>query len=546
MNCKTLFEVYNQFETLHTFINSVDSEIDISAIEFKKDVEAILYSLQNLGINPGNELIFQINDEIKFTQIFWACILGKIIPVPYIYLKTNREQYKLIGIWKKLTNPYLITDRKSFKILQENVNVENFQEIENKTIMIEQIDYNVKVAKYEAPTEEDIAFIQFSSGSTSEPKGVVITHKNVIESINATIRAMRVTEQDIYLSWLPLTHSFGMIGTYLTPIVAKCKFYIMSPNLFVTYPLLWLEKISNHKVTITATPNFGLKHVCRYIRGTSEQNFDLSSLRSIIDGAEPVSSKVCEEFIGMMVKFDMSPNVIKPSYGLSEATLVVSTPKSNDKYIEILVERNHVRIGEKIVEVGTDSSNSMSFVGVGQILDNIEAKITDDEGKVFGEKIVGHLLLRGKCIFKEYYKDKKATQKVKDSQGWFDTGDLGFLYNDNLFLTGREKDVIFVKGENFYAYDLENICNEISKGDFFKTAICVENDIQRERVICFVEYNGEKEKFLKIAKRIKKHILNKVGIGIAEVIPIKAIPVTDSGKLKRYVLLNQYRQGFIK
>lgn len=150
---------------------------------------------------------------------------------------------------------------------------------------------------------------------------------------------------------------------------------------FVTHPLLWLDRISNHKVTITASPNFGLKHVCRYVQHINKQNFDLSSLRIIIDGAEPVSAEVCEEFTNKMTNFNMKSNVVKPSYGLSEATLVVSTPENCDSYTEVLVERKHVRIGQKIIEHEVHSNNSMKFVEVGRILDNIDSKIVDDEGK---------------------------------------------------------------------------------------------------------------------------------------------------------------------
>ena len=545
MNCKTLLEVYNQLEMQHTFIVSAENEIIISAAEFKKNVEAILYNLQTFGIKPGDELLFQINDEIRFVETFWACILGKIIPVPYTYLETGKEHYKLAGVWEGLTNPYLITDKKSFDTFKDNLSSEFFKKINKKTIIIENINYDTSNIKRQIPNENDIAFIQFSSGSTSEPKGVVVTHKNIIASINATIRAMRVTEKDIYLSWLPLTHSFGLIGTYLTPLIARCQFYIMPTKLFVTHPLLWLDRISNHKVTITASPNFGLKHVCRYVQHINKQNFDLSSLRIIIDGAEPVSAEVCEEFTNKMTNFNMKSNVVKPSYGLSEATLVVSTPEYCDSYTEVLVERKHVRIGQKIIEHEVHSNNSMKFVEVGRILDNIDSKIVDDEGKVLEEGFVGHLLLKGEAIFKEYYKNQKATEETKDLQGWLDTGDLGFFHNGNLVLTGREKDVIFIKGENFYAHDLENICNEIAEGDFSKTAICGEYDVHREKVICFVEYNQEKESFSEIQNRIKRHVLSKVGIGITEVIPVKEIPVTVSGKLKRYILLEQYRQGLL-
>lgn len=544
-NCGTLFDIYRQINVSHRFIETPERENEISAEEFKKSVEQNLYNLQEIGIRQGDELLFQIKDNVKFVSVFWACILGGIIPVPYTYLGNSRDQVKLAGVWESLTNPFLITDDEYlFEMEKSNELKENpvFLSIKQKAVLINKLVKQTGKIKYYQPKEDDIAFIQFSSGSTSNPKGVVITHKNIISSVRATLKAMEVSKEDIYLSWLPLTHSFGLIGTYLTPLMAGCNFYIMPSSLFTTHPLLWLEKMSEHKVSITASPNFGLRHVCRYIKAKQNLDIDLSSLRTIIDGAEPVSAKVCEEFINIMGNFSMRSTAVKPSYGLSEATLVVSTPKRENKYTEIFVERKHVKVGEKIVETYSDKENAMSFVAVGRCLENMETKIVDDFGNAMPESVVGHLLLKGTSIFKYYYNNESATKEAFNAEGWFDTGDLVFSRNQNLFVTGREKDVIFVKGENYYSHDIENLCMEVSEGEFSRVAVCAENGDEQDRVLCFVEYNGKMEMFSNTIKRIKKHILHKVGMGITDVIPVNRIPVTGSGKLKRYLLLEEYRE----
>ena len=544
VSIKTLYDVYQQMNIPHIFIETVDSEHKISVEQFKKKVQENLYNLQKIGIKQGDELLFQVKDNAKFIGMFWACILGGIIPIPYIYLDNAREQVKLIGVWEKLSNPFLVTDKEYMFQMENNSELKEspiYLSIRQKTLIIDELEKQVGNVIYQKPKEDDIAFVQFSSGSTSEPKGVAITHKNIISSIQATLRAMKVSNKDVYLSWLPLTHSFGLIGTYLTPLIAGCDFYIMPSTLFVAHPLLWLEKMSEHNITITASPNFGLRHVCRHIKANSNMNIDLSSLRTIIDGAEPVSAKVCEEFINAMSRFKMKCTAVKPSYGLSEATLVVSTPKGENKYTEIFVERNHVRVGEKIAEVDSPQKNAMSFVAVGSCLDNIEAKIVDDFGNTMDDCVVGHLLLKGVSIFKHYYNNEQATKQAFDLEGWLDTGDLGFFRDKNLFVTGREKDVIFVRGENYYSHDIENLCIEISEREFSKVAVCAESGEDQDRVLCFVEYMGDVEVFNNIAKRIKKHILRKTGLGIAAVIPVNKIPETGSGKLKRYLLLEQYR-----
>lgn len=220
--------------------------------------------------------------------------------------------------------------------------------------------------------------------------------------------------------------------------------------------------MSEHNITITASPNFGLRHVCRHIKANSNMNIDLSSLRTIIDGAEPVSAKVCEEFINAMSRFKMKCTAVKPSYGLSEATLVVSTPKGENKYTEILLRGITLEWVRKSLRLILHK-NAMSFVAVGSCLDNIEAKIVDDFGNTMDDCVVGHLLLKGVSIFKHYYNNEQATKQAFDLEGWLDTGDLGFFRDKNLFVTGREKDVIFVRGENYYSHDIENLCIEISE-----------------------------------------------------------------------------------
>jgi fatty-acyl-CoA synthase len=271
----------------------------------------------------------------------------------------------------------------------------------------------------------------------------------------------------------------------------------------------------------------------------------LSSLRIIIDGAEPVSADVCKEFAKEMSAFGMKSTVICPSYGLSEATLVVSTPKTVREFEEIHTIREQVRVGEKIIESNIKGDNTISFVDVGECLDNYETKIVDGAHNKVGELVVGSLLLKGKAVFNGYYNNPEATNSVFDKDGWFDTGDLGFMKDSKLVLTGRAKDVIFVNGENYYSYDIERICEEVEDEDFSKVAVCgvYNNKLKQDQLICFVEFNGNPDKFNNISLKIKKQVIQKIGIGISYLIPVDEIPVTVSGKIKRYLLLEQFNKG---
>lgn len=537
LSYKTLNEGFLDFNQSHIFIEYLGNEITITSNEFKDSVKIILYNLKKLGIKRGDEVLFQIDNSIELLKLFWACILGGFIAIPYTYLEKRDEKNKILKIWEILENPYLVSNTSTIEILDTD---DKFRHIVRKSISIDKLENPVGFidVNIDIPNENDIAFIQYSSGSTSDPKGVIVTHKNIISSINATIRAMDVVENDIYLSWLPLTHSFGMIGTYLTPLLAGCSFYIMSPKVFVLQPLLWLEKMDEHKVTVTASPNFGIRHVCNYIDIKDDIDINLKSLRLIIDGAEPVSALVCRLFIEKMKKFGMSSSTLKPSYGLSEGTLVVSTSSKDKEFVEVIVKRESLNIGDKVIKCNKMSKNTIAFVEVGACLDNLETKIVDDSGRILEKGKVGTLFIKGDSVSIGYYRDQKSTIESFDKDGWLNTGDLGFFNGNKLVLTGRKNDVVFVNGENYYFHDIENICNELSSLGFSKVAICgvYNSEIDKEKIFCFVECNKGEQEFSEIAKKLKKHAINKIGIGIEHFIKIENIPVTISGKIKRFEL----------
>ena len=535
-------------DKIYNYIENSQDEIAIKAYDFKLKVQKTLCFLKDNGLSSGDELVLQIKDCLEFTCIFWACIIGKIIPVPYNYLETDRDHDKLLKMCQQLNNPYIIADNAAFKRLsrEDYSLLKGFGVDVRRIFLIENVEnrdtFNLEDTLVGRPKGDDIAFIQFSSGSTNDPKGIALTHKNIISSISSVIRSVRLSEKDVYLSWLPLSHNFGLVGTYLTPLLAGCDFYIMSSSLFVSNPSLWIEKLSEHKATVSASPDFGLKRICKHFRKKDNLNIDLSSLRMIYIGAEPISSCVLRNFYNIMSVYGMRNTVLMPSYGLTEATLTVSVPKQERGVIEIYVDRGNTKIGEKVVEQ-KNNENSACFVDVGEFIDNIDAKIVDSEGIELEEGMIGHLLIKGKVVFPGYYNNPKATKEAFDEYGWFNTGDLGFMRDGRLVITGRAKDVIFINGENFYLHDIEYVCQKVG-GDFINKAIVGEiynEKMHCNQLICFVELNSDESNLATdISQEIKRQVLKDMGIAITKVIQVDKIPTTSSGKVKRYALINQY------
>lgn len=541
---KTLTEVFLKKRNRHSyhFIISENFEISIKPEDFKARVMRILHYLQERGISPGDEVVFQIRDNYDFVCLFWACILGKIIPIPYNYLNTNREKVKLINIWRGLKNPYMVTERKCYEsycqYIQENNLSGIFENFEERTIFAEVMNQADENAEVFMPAEEDIAYVQFSSGSTSDPKGIVITHKNVMSSLKGTCKKVGINDEDIVLSWLPLTHNFGLVAAYLLPFVYDIKMIMMQPHLFVMNPVLWLKKLEEYHATITAAPNFGIKHVCKYMEFQKGFRLDLSSLRMIVNGSEPISFEVCKEFYRIMGPYGLKDTILFPAYGMAEATCAVTVPEQGSRVKEIHVLRNKLKIGDEIEEAKIENDNTISFVELGTNI-GCEIKIVDSNGREVPERVVGIIRLRGDNISKRYYFNDEGTTNITDKEAWLNTGDVGFIREGKLIITGREKDIIFVNGENFYSHDIENMCYEVNEGDFTRVAICgiYSNEKKEDQVYCFVEYSSERVAFHKIAGKLKKHIVLKTGIGVTDVIPVKSMPLTHSGKVQRNMLL---------
>ncbi len=542
--CEAFLKVHNT--KMYTFIEDANVEINILPEDFKAKVMKILHYMQERGVKPGDEVIFQIKSNIDFAYIFWACLLGRFVAVPYNYLETERDKSKLIKIWSSLKRPFLATDRTSYEKYKEyiykNNLINDFNNITEKTIITEEMDQSDENAEIVFPVESDIAYVQFSSGSTSDPKGIILTHKNIISSVRGIIKSLDISREDIFLSWLPFTHNFGLIGNFIVPLISGLEYYIMPTNLFVANPLFWLKKLNEHKVTISAAPNFALKHVCKYLNIQKDIDIDLSPLRVLLNGAEPVSAKVCYEFINKVAIYGMKDTVIRPSYGMTEATYGITTPRIPKKIKEVNIIRNKINIGEKIIEGKIENDDVVSFVEVGSSID-CEIKIVDNDGKEVDDEVVGIILVRGDNVATEYYCNAEI-RKITDEDGWLNTGDVGFLRNGNLIITGRAKDIIFVKGANYYSHDIENICEQVNDGDFGKVAVCgiYSHKVKEDQVFCFVEYTGNSTKFDKISLKLKQYIIKKIGIGIAGVIPIKQIPVTISGKIQRNMLLKQFEK----
>ncbi|HLZ89114.1 MAG TPA: condensation domain-containing protein, partial [Puia sp.] len=532
-----------------TFIEGSDQERFLSYDQLYHSALKVLSVLQRKGMQDGDELVIQIQDNRTFIIAFWACLLGGIVPVPLSVGQNDNHREKVYTIWPVLKNPHLITAEDNFTRLgafaRSNGFERTFSGIADKTVKEPEIWLSSSEGKVFDAKPDDIAFVQFSSGSTGNPRGVMLTHRNLLTNIGAIERAARYTKSDSTISWMPLTHDMGLIGFHLNPLFSKINQFLIPTANFIRRPALWLDKVNEHRVTILCSPNFGYKYLLKHIQPDTGKNWDLSCVRVLYNGAEPISGKLCREFLARMAVHGLPGNAMCPVYGLAEASLAVTVSGLDDEVMSINADRNKLNAGDRITSVWEEDKNAVAIVNVGRVVADCILRIADDDDKPVEKDVIGHIQIKGENVTAGYYNNKAETRKIITGDGWLRTGDLGFIKEGSLYITGRAKDIFFVNGQNFYPHDIEQLAQEVEGIELNKIVVAglPADDLQTEEVIAFILHRGSLADLLPLMASLKEHINSKAGIELDRIIPVKDIPRTTSGKLQRYKLIEQLRKG---
>jgi amino acid adenylation domain-containing protein/non-ribosomal peptide synthase protein (TIGR01720 family) len=553
MKCTTLSELLRKNKDSHhtgiTFIESSDQEIFLSYAALYQEALKSLAVLQNSGMNAGDELVLQVSDNKTFVIGFWAAILGGFIPVPLAAAQTAEQKHKLFNVWKILNRPFLLiadTELKHVEVFAtENDCMPLYRGMEEHVIFGQTLLLSSDEGKLATVQEKEIAFVQFSSGSTGLPKGVVLTHENLLANMEGIANAGGYEKDDRMLSWMPLTHDMGLIGFHLNPLYSGINQYLMPTALFVRRPGLWFAKASEHAISILCSPNFGYEYLLKHLSTQGKQNWNLSNVRIIYNGAEPISATLCARFVETLAAYGLSRNAICPVYGLAEASVAVAISGMQDEVIVVHLHRDHLSPGSSIALVSNPDDDAVTFVNVGRAIDHCELRIANEDDIVVSEFIIGHVHIKGRNVTGGYYNNKNESLTAIASDGWLKTGDLGFLLDGALYITGRKKDIFFINGQNYYPHDIERVAEESAGFELNKIAVAgwFNNTTQQEEVIAFVAHRGNIESFVPLVKLLKAVINTRTGLVISRILPIKQIPKTTSGKLQRFRLIERLRNG---
>ncbi|HSQ70365.1 MAG TPA: AMP-binding protein, partial [Steroidobacteraceae bacterium] len=456
-----MLEERSRGERAIVYMEGEGAEKTLRYRDLRRRALGILHHLQRIGARPGDKLILNVASNEQFIDAFWACLYGGIVPVPVAVGISDEHKHKLLRIAKQLGNPLLYTDMKIRERLATfaatSGEPEAWTALKPRTFLVDQLDDISREGRPAAPGRDDVAFIQFSSGSTSEPKGVVLTHGNILANADGATSAAALTADDVTLSWMSLTHDMGLIGFHLMMMYADVRQHIMPTDLFVRRALLWLKFCSEKRVTVTCSPNFGYRHCLRALGDKTLEGVDLSSIRLVFNGAEPISVELAEEFLDRMAPYGLHRNAMFPVYGLAEASLAVAFPPPGAPYKYQSVDRRSLGVGQRARPVPDDDPNALKLMCEGTPIPYTSVRLIGDDGTEVAPDHVGHLLIRGDNVTRGYFENPEVNAATISPDGWLRTGDLALEHQGEIYITGRSKEIIFVNGQNYYPHDLEAV-----------------------------------------------------------------------------------------
>jgi len=394
---------------------------------------------------------------------------------------------------------------------------------------------------------DDIAFLQYTSGSTGDPKGVVLTHANLLANLRAMGPAFKVTSEDVFVSWLPLYHDMGLIGAWFGSLYFAMPLVLMSPLAFLARPSRWLQAISRHRGTLTAAPNFAYELCARKLDDAELAGLDLFSLRLALNGAEPVSPATLEAFIQRFVPHGLQPEAITPVYGLAECSVGLAFPPlGRGPRIDAIRRETLVREG-LAVPVDEGGPDVMPVPACGRALPGHEIRIVDEAGAELPDRRVGRLQFRGPSATSGYYRNPEATARLF-RDGWLDSGDYAYLVEGEVYLTGRVKDLIIRGGRNLYPYELEEAVGEIPGIRKGCVAVFASTDPANatERLVVMAETRERDEAAREaLRQKINEAALDVIGMPADEIVlaPPHGVLKTSSGKIRRAASREVFERG---
>lgn len=518
-----------------------DAIEEISYKELREKALKVAEKLTELGQKKGDKIIFQIKDIKNYLFIFWGCLYAGIQPVPLtlpmIQNANNEACVKVKNVFNILGGAMVFADSDNKDFYNELFAGEQGLVADVGKFLQDIDDYPEYTGCDAKP--EDVAFIQFSSGSTGQSKGVVLTHKNLVTNASQIVEGINADENAKVASWMPLTHDMGLIGFHLSSVYVRASHTIFDPQVFIRYPLFFMEYLSKEKILFTGFPNFGIEWILKFVKKKQLEGLDFSNLKYILNGAEPINCQSSAALIELLKDNGLDDRSICFSYGMAEACVGVSLA-GRKPIREIVIDGYDYSHNNKITECER-SDNSLSLAVIAPPLKGIDMRIADEEGRPLAKGEIGEICIKGDNVMGGYFNYDNSTVFTED--GYFKTGDIGFFYGDSIVISGRKKDIIFKNGANYYAHDIERVVADICP-DLRGGTVVIQPNYQKKKnpVVLLIKGSFSEEKLADMKKTINEEMLKRTGIVFDDVSAIKTIAKTTSGKIQRYKLQYEYEE----
>lgn len=531
----------------YVFVNDEGTERARSYAEVFEDARRTAGGLLGLGLRRGDRVAIIVPEAEGFLNVFFGAALAGLVPIP-MSPPLNLGQLDAflahaVHILRSAQVKAVVTVPQVRRLLGS---VQASTSAFCPVVCAEDLA-GAPLERVDQPSSDDTAFIQFTSGSTSQPKGVVLSHGNLhvnIKNFSGPHGLAVNAEVDSSVSWLPLFHDMGLIAMALAPLYLGAPAVIMSPLLFLKRPITWLRAFARHGATISCVPNFAYSLCVKRVPDKEVERLDLSSWRVAGCGAEPIQAEVLQQFAKKFAPAGFRETAFLPCYGMAEHTVGV-TYAPRDRPLRVDVVSGTV-LGERkeAIACSPDEHRSVQFVSCGRPFPDHQLRIVDDRGHTLGERRVGEIQLAGPSVMKGYDGRPDLTAEII-RDGWLRTGDLGYLHDGELFVCGRKKDVIILNGRNYAPQDLEWLVSElpgVRKGSV--VAFGTDAFGGREKVVVVAEAR-QAEGAADLAEEIRQKILVCLQIQVddAVVVPPGTIPKTTSGKLQRSRVRERYEAG---
>lgn len=530
-----------------------DDEV-ISYLDLWNNAELVAAGLQHAGLEPGESVLIMLPTSPQYFFTFFGVLLAGGIPVPvYPPGRVKQIEEHLLrhtAIAKNCLARIMVTvdEAKQFtKFMQSHVvnlrhvlTVQELQETGRKTL-----------SGFRKPSlsPESIAFLQYTSGSTGMPKGVVLTHANLLSNIRAMAKVIGVSPDDVFVSWLPLYHDMGLIGAWLGSLHYACQLVIMPPLAFIAKPQRWLWAIHKYGGTLSAAPNFAYELCLRRIEDKDIQGLDLSSWRIACNGAEAVNPETLRRFIRRFAPYGFQPEAMMPVYGLAESSVGLAFPKPDSGIkIDRIARELFMDSGKAVAAAETDTGY-LEFVSCGQPLPGHQVRIVDGADRELPERTEGNLQFAGPSTTSGYFRNPEKTRELFHDR-WLDSGDRAYLAAGDVYITGRSKDIIIKAGRNIYPVELEEAVGKVDGIREGNVAVfgSISPETGTERLIVLAETRKKDAKYQEqIRNSINGIISDLVGTPPDEVVlaPPNTVLKTSSGKIRRNASREIYERDLI-